>query len=245
MYFCVRIIDFYYKIDLLLFKNNNKSNQMTNMDENIDDRFNIRSISKTFMLKIAKEVGLSSKNKYKISDDVLSKFQNWTEDFLENIFNKFYEKNKNKCVFLSDIQVIVNYSFGEEDYYDKLISLAPFKRLVREILQEYTENKVPVRISNDEIKQLRRYYIENALRLFYTIKLTMSMTKNNERVLNIKYFNKGVEHFGQYKDPEDTPDGSSDEEEVDVKPKKVIKKYNYMSDTDGDKLSDKDDTKPR
>lgn len=202
----------------------------------MDERFNVRVISKLFMLRIAKEVGLSSKNKYEINDDILPKFQKWTENFLEKIFNKFYEKNNNKCLFLNDIQVIVKYSFAEEDYYDKLIPLAPFKRLVCEILQNYTENEVPIRVANDGLKQLRRYYIENALRLFYTIKLRMNMTKNNKRIVNIKYFNKGIVHFGQYEDPESDSDDSVNEE--DVKLKKVIK-------TDSDELSDEDEIKPK
>ena len=205
-------------------------------------RDNIQGINKVFMFRIAREVGLS---KYQLNDeDISPQFQKWTENFLEKILDKFYGKKDNKCLFLKDIQVDVKYSFGEEDYYDKLLSLSRFKRLVCEMLQNYIKNE-QVRVANDGVIQLRRHYVENALRLFYTIKLKMNMTKHNKRVtvINVKYFNKGIKYFGQYEDPKSDSDDYSDED-TNVKPKKVTKKCNQPNDSDSDDLSDTD-VKPK
>lgn len=200
-------------------------------------RDNINGITKSCMIRIAK-IGekyaeefsqlekQSDKRKIRLSNDILLCFHEWTIAFLTELFDPIY-KGKDTKYFLKNIKLDIKYSFGDEDCYTKIIPHLPFERLIREKLQDYHDGKSYI-LSKDGLMEVKHFYVENAIRLFYTISINMG--KKTQTITKENFLN-GIKKIGKFNDPvnigsssESSDESSDSSDEEDHKPKKINKK---------------------
>ena len=141
-------------------------------------RDSIFGITKSLIRRLADRANLL--NDYSLKDEIYNEFRNWTAAFLKNFLQPLYS-NSDLKLYLdpNDLNMNIEYKYGTDDQYQKLISVTAFERLVREILQDIASHDANIRLSKAGFLLMIHYYVEKSIDLFAKIKAHMDITTKN------------------------------------------------------------------